>query len=127
MDVLILDSTVIRAHPSAAGAKKSERVGRSSGRRTGTEPRGGGTKIHGSFNGIGQSVALRLTPGQAEALLANHQPEVVIVDKGYDSNKLVEEIAVRDAEAVIPPKWNRVGPREYDRHTDKERNVCERF
>ena len=59
--------------------------------------------------------------------MADHQPDVVIADKGYDSNKLVEEIEARDAEAVIPPKSNRRAPREYDAHTDKERNVCERF
>jgi transposase len=28
---------------------------------------------------------------------------------------------------VIPPKSNRVEPREYDRHTYKERNLVERF
>ena len=76
---------------------------------------------------------MRLTPGQAsdigqaEALLADHRPEVVIADKGYDSNTLVAEIESRDGEAVIPPKSNRVEPRKYDRHTYKERNVCERF
>lgn len=76
---------------------------------------------------------MRLTPGQAsdigqaEALLADHRPEVVIADKGYDSNELVAAIESRDGEAVIPPKSNRREPREYDRHTYKERNVCERF
>jgi transposase len=28
---------------------------------------------------------------------------------------------------VIPPKKNRLQPREYDRHTYKERNLVERF
>jgi transposase len=51
----------------------------------------------------------------------------VIADRGYDSNALVEVIEGRGAEAVIPPKSNRAEPREYDRHTYKERNVCERF
>ena len=31
------------------------------------------------------------------------------------------------AEAVIPPKSNRVKPRQYDRHTYKQRNLVERF
>jgi transposase len=76
---------------------------------------------------------LTLTPGQAsdigqaETLLAAHEPEVVIADKGYDSDAFVEVIEERGAEAVIPPKSNRLKPREYDRHTYKERNVCERF
>jgi len=51
----------------------------------------------------------------------------VIADKGYDSDAFVETIESRGAEAVIPPKSNRVNPREYDRHTYRERNVCERF
>ena len=41
---------------------------------------------------------MTLTPGQAsdigqaEVLLANHEPEAVIADKGYDSNAFVEVI-----------------------------------
>jgi transposase len=65
--------------------------------------------------------------GQAETLLADHEPEKVIADKGYDSDAFVKVIEERGAEAVIPPKSNRVAPREYDRHTYKERNICERF
>jgi transposase len=76
---------------------------------------------------------LRLTAGQAsdigqaQVLLADHEPEAVIADKGYDSDAFVEAIESRGAEAVIPPKSNRVSPRGYDRHTYRERNVCERF
>lgn len=82
---------------------------------------------------MGQPVELTLTPGQdsdigqAPALLANHQPEVVIADKGYDSDAFVATIEARGCEAVIPPRANRKELREYDRHTYKERNQCERF
>ena len=65
--------------------------------------------------------------GQAETLLADHQPEAVIADKGYDSNAFVQVIQNRGAEAVIPPKSNRSQSREYDRYTYKERNLVERF
>jgi len=65
--------------------------------------------------------------GQAETLLADHEPETVIADKGYDSNAFVAVIETRGAEAVIPPKSNRIEPREYDHHTYKERNLVERF
>ena len=51
----------------------------------------------------------------------------MIADKGYDSDAFVEAIESRGAEAVIPPKSNRVNPRGYDRHAYRERNVCERF
>jgi transposase len=76
---------------------------------------------------------LTLTPGQASdigqatELLADHEPDAVIGDKGYDGDEFVQTIEARGAEAVIPPKKNRLQPREYDRHTYKERNLVERF
>jgi len=64
---------------------------------------------------------------QAEALLADHEPEAVIADKGYDKKALVEEIRRRGAEAVIPAQKGRKEPREIDRHLYRERNLVERF
>jgi transposase len=107
------------------GGQGEQALGRSRG--------GFGTKLHGGFNGLGQPVELTATPGQAsdlgqaEALLADHEPEVVVADKAYDSDALVGEVEGRGAEAVIPSRANRVEPRELDRHTYKERNVAERF
>jgi transposase len=107
------------------GGQDDQALGRSRG--------GFGTKIHGSFDGLGHPVELTLTPGQAsdigqaETLLADHEPEAVIADKGYDSDAFVKVIETRGAEAVIPPKSNRIEPREYDWHTYKERNLVERF
>ena len=60
-------------------------------------------------------------------MLADHEPDVVIGDKGYDGDEFVATIEARGAEAVIPPKKNRLQPRKYDRHTYKERNLVERF
>jgi transposase len=51
----------------------------------------------------------------------------VIAGKGYDSDAFVAEVESRGAEAVIPSRANRTAPRELDRHTYRERNVCERF
>jgi transposase len=64
---------------------------------------------------------------QAEELLAGHEPEVVIADKGYDKKALVEEIESRGAQAVIPTQANRKEQREVDEHLYRERNLCERF
>jgi len=64
---------------------------------------------------------------QAEALLADHTPEVVIADKGYDKRALVERIESRGARAVIPTQKDRTRQREVDPHLYRERNVCERF
>ncbi len=64
---------------------------------------------------------------QAEELLADHQPEVIIADKGYDKKALVEEIEARGAVAVIPTQKGRKEQRETDPHLYRERNLCERF
>jgi transposase len=78
-------------------------------------------------------VKLVLTPGQAadvkqaETLLEGVPFEVVIADKGYDSQAVVSRIEARGAEAVIPSLSNRAQPREYDRERYKDRNLAERF
>ena len=64
---------------------------------------------------------------QAEDLLADHEPEVVIADRGYDKKALVERIESRGAQAVIPTQKNRAVQRVVDGHWYRERNLCERF
>ncbi len=108
-----------------SGGQSEQALGRSRG--------GFGTKLHGGFNGLGQPVELTATSGQAsdagqaEALLADHQPEAGVADKAYDSDAFVEAVEGRGAEAVIPSRANRTAPRELDRHTYRERNLAERF
>ena len=96
--------------------------------------RGGfGTKLHIGVDGLGNPVKFILTGGQeadinqGEALIAGQDAEAVIADKGYDGNDFVAAIAASGAEAVIPPKENRIFRREYDKHLYKERNLAERF
>ena len=108
-----------------SGGQPDQALGRSRG--------GFGTKLPGGFNGLGQPVELRLTPGQAsdigqaEELLADHAPQVVIADRGSDTKGLVAEIESRGAEAVIPTQKDRKEQREIDPHLYRERNLCERF
>ena len=59
-------------------------------------------------------------------MLGDLRPEAVLGDKGYDSDALAATIAGRGAAVVIPPKTNRVAPREYDRVLYRERNKVER-
>jgi transposase len=86
-----------------------------------------------SCDGLGHPVELTLTAaqesdiGQAEALLAGHEPEAVIADRGYDSKALVAEVEGRGAEAVIPTQRTRKEQREVDSHLYRERNLAERF
>ena len=55
------------------------------------------------------------------------RPAVVIADQAFDSQALVEAIAARGAEAVIPSLSSRKEQREYDRERSKDRNLIERF
>ena len=86
-----------------------------------------------SCNPLGHPVELTLTAAQAadikqaDALLADHEPEAVIADTGYDSDALAEKIAARGAEVVIKPNGCRKEPPEIDWYLYKERNLAERF
>lgn len=124
---LLIDSTVVRAHQHAAGARggqEGQALGRSRG--------GFSTKIHISVDGVGDPVKFLLSPGQdadvshGEALLEGCDADEVIADKGYDSDAFVATIEGKGAEAVIPPRSNRTTPREYDKEKYKERNLVER-
>jgi transposase len=131
MEHLILDSTVVRAHPCAAGAptnkggQDQQALGRSRG--------GFSTKIHVSVDGLGNPLRLILTPGQAgdspqaAALLTDMSAEGVLGDRAYDTNAIRQQIAEMDAEAIIPPHPNRKQPADYDRHRYQERHLVECF
>jgi transposase len=103
----------------------AEALGRSRG--------GFSTKLHVLVNGLGLPVEFKLTPGQtadvtqAEALLENHDINIVLGDKGFDSKKLVDYIEERGGQALIPPRSNVKEQREVDPIVYKERNVVERF
>src|SRR3954467_4241885 len=134
LEWVILDSTSIRAHPHAAGArKKVDGSGGQADQALGRSRGGLTTKIHGAISGLGLPAKLLLTPGQAadvsqgEGWLEGSRPAVVIADKAYDSKALVDAIEARGAEAVIPSLSNRKVQREYDRERYKDRNLIERF
>ena len=131
MEELILDSTVIRAHPCAAGAPKKrggqedQALGRSRG--------GFSTKIHVGVDGLGNPLRLILTGGerhditQAEDLIDGYEFGCLIADKSYDSDDFIDVIHDQAAEPVIPPRSNRTEKREYDKHLYKERHLVECF
>lgn len=85
------------------------------------------------MNGLGHATKFVLSPGQdadichADTLLAGTDPAVVIADKGYDKQELVDTIELRGGEAVIPSRANRTEPRVIDTDRYKDRNVVERF
>jgi len=91
------------------------------------------TKIHITVEALGLPVRLIGSPGQrndiafAHDLIDGLDADIVIADKGYDADHLVDEITEGGAEAVIPPKRNRKVKRPYDADLYKERNRVERF
>ena len=82
---------------------------------------------------LGNPLALSLTGGQvhditqAEALLAQVEPEAMLADKGYDAGSFVAALEARSIQVVIPPKSNRTVQRECDFALYCERNLVERF
>ncbi len=89
--------------------------------------------MHAAVDALGNPVKLLLTAGQASehgqasALIDGFEAAYVLADKGYDSDKFIEEIEEAGATAVIPPRQNRKEQREYDRELYKERNLVERL
>ena len=91
------------------------------------------TKIHALVDALGNPVELMLTPGQAhdlacaEPLIENADPEALIGDKAYDSDRFVDTLTQRKITPVIPPKENRKVQRACDFALYCERNLVERF
>ena len=126
---IMIDATIVRAHPCAAGYEKGqhdrEALGRSKGGFT--------TKIHAVVDALGQGLKFSLTPGQrhditqAPYLIEGFESCNIIADKGYDSKQFIEQIDKQQCTPVIPPRSNRKDPREYDQYLYKERHLVECF
>lgn len=97
--------------------------------------RGGLTsKIHALVDAEGRPVTLRLTGGQvadcaeAEVLIDGlGEGDILLADKGYDSNAIRAKAAHRKAWANIQPKANRKGTFAFSRWVYRQRNLVERF
>jgi len=105
------------------GGQEKQALGRS---------RGGFTiKIHGLCDALGNPLDFILTRGnvvdctQAIPLLSNKTYGALLVNKGYDTNLIVQYVAAKEATAIIPPKKNRLNYREFDKNLYKERHKIE--
>ena len=83
---------------------------------------------------MGNPLQFRLTSGaagdnpQALPLLSGIQSGEVLADRGYDADATIAHIEQQmGAVATIPPKRNRVDPRDCDYVADKERHLVECF
>ncbi len=131
LENVMLDSTILRAHPCAAGARQvdggqaAQALGRSAG--------GFSTKIHLVVDGLGNPLRVHLSGGQrhdssqAPALLADLTCGHVIADCGYAAQWLIALIEARGAEAVIPPHPRAHAKRPYDTWRYRERHLIECF
>lgn len=99
MEVNLLDSTVLRAHPCDAGAsKKNEGQAAMALRRS----RGGfSTNIHTSVDAQGNPLRFLLAGGQrhditqAEELTADFDFERAIADRSYDAEAFLQKLLKR--------------------------------
>ncbi|HEV2300541.1 MAG TPA: IS5 family transposase, partial [Stellaceae bacterium] len=126
----MIDSTIVRAHQHSAGALKKSRDDQAIGRSRG----GMSTKIHALVDALGKPLAFLLTPGQAhdltgaDALLPQMAAELLIADRAFDADaRVLEPLAAAGKSAVIPPRPNRLEPRQFDRELYKERHLIENF
>jgi transposase len=91
-----------------------------------------GTAHHRDFRAEGGE-DVDLTGGQvhdvkqAQALLDQIESAAVLADKANDADTLRGYISRKNAKAVIPPRSNRMTPRDFDRHQYRNRNVIKRF
>ena len=114
LDVLHMDSTAIKRHRSATGARDGaeEAIGRSRSRLA--------TKVHHAVDSLGLVRRLLTSPGQhadcrhTEALTQDFKHVTVVGDKGYDSDKLRDHWRARQVGVCVPPKRNRLVQHAYD-------------
>ena len=92
------------------------------------------SKLHAVCDGDGKPLILLLTEGQAsdyrgaEAILpAMPDADILIADKGYDSDRFRQALAERRIKTCIPGRANRKRPIEYDPKLYKQRNLIERM
>ena len=92
------------------------------------------TKIHAVVDANGLPIAFKLTPGQAhdgrsaEGMLESLSAgDILLADRGYDSDALCDQMAARGAWANIKPMPNRRNVPAFSAFLYRYRNLVERF
>lgn len=128
-ETVLIDSTVVHAHPDAAGARSGdpehEALGRSRGGFT--------TKVHALVSPRGRWRAFVLPPGQraditqALPLLETiAPPSAVVGDRAYDADGVLAWGSANEVAAVVPARRNRRLARSLDRGAYALRNVVDK-
>lgn len=131
-ELFFLDSTSVKAHVSAAGARKSEAdqgIGKSKGGTT--------SKIHMFCAGPDEGMDFSITGGEVsdikEGLRLVQDIEFLetrkwlAMDRGYSAYVMTNLCAEKKLIAVVPPKKNMKNPWEYHRWIYEYRNEIERL
>ncbi|MFD0723774.1 IS5 family transposase [Streptomyces globosus] len=151
-----VDSTVVRAHQHAAGARKrGDPLRRAADHALGRSRGGLSTKVHLAADGDARPLAFTITAGQAgdapafETVMSRirvprsgpgrprTRPAAVLADRAYSSRAIRGHLRRRGIRAVIPQPSDQVGhrlrrgrrggrPPGFDRDAYKQRNTVER-
>ena len=127
-DRLMIDSTHLKVHRTAASLLKKgdspRRIGRTKG--------GLNSKLHTVCDGIGRPVIFLLTEGQMSdhkgaALIYPMLPdaETLIADKGYDSIAFRDALGQRGITPCLPPRAGRRLPATYCKTLYRQRHKVE--
>lgn len=99
--------------------------------RYGEYKRGLNSKIHLAVDALGNPIRILITEGtpadcsKAEELAQGFSANVLLADRGYDSDSIIDFAIKSGMSPVIPPKKNRKIQREYDNHLYKARHLVE--
>ncbi len=95
---------------------------------------GRSTKIHALVDANGLPILLKLTPGQAhdgrsadDMLDGLGQGQILLADRGYDSDALRSRLASKGAWGNIKPMPNRVNVPSFSAYLYRFRNLVEGF
>ena len=100
-------------------------------RRHGPHKRGLNTKIHLAVDALGLPVRAIITDGpradckEAIPLIQNLPCKVLLADRGYDTDEIIDCAKNSGIQPVIPPKKNRKIQRTYDENLYKKRHLVE--
>ncbi len=89
------------------------------------------TKIHLAVDAHGMPIRILITEGtradckEAVHLIEGISTQVLLADRGYDTNDLLAHAVSAGMETVIPPKKNRREQRKYDKYLYKLRHLVE--
>ena len=109
------------------GGTQNQDLGRSRG--------GFSTKIHVRTNRAGLPIGIVLTPGEAHDSTAypdlmaerDSDPDILLGERGYDSDPIRDDVRARGGRPEIPTKCNRLIQHSVDRAIYAMRNRIERF